>query len=77
MKKPKPIDELPPTALSADDNETRDRLAHHVMSVCVTDLSRQLAEGDVKIEDAPRAVNFIAALSYLMADAMLRARDAK
>jgi len=59
------------------DNETRDRLAHNVMLTCVGDLSRQIAEGRMPKQDAPAAIAYIAQFSYMMADAMLKARDAK
>jgi hypothetical protein len=65
VKKPKP----------PIDHETRDRLAQHVMAVCVGDLSRQLADGRMPKQDVPAAVSFIASLAYMMADAMIAARN--
>ena len=67
MKKPKP----------PIDHEARDRLAQHVMAVCVGDLSRQLADGRMPKQDVPAAVEFIASLAYLVADAMIAARRSK
>ena len=67
MKKPKP----------PIDHEARDRLAQHVMAVCVGDLSRQLADGRMPKTDVSAAIAFIAELSYAMADQMLRVRARK
>jgi hypothetical protein len=67
MKKPKP----------AVDHEARNRIAEAFMLTCAVDLSRDLSSGRMALTDAGKGVTFISHLSYLMADAMLKARDAK
>jgi hypothetical protein len=73
MKKPKPhtVD------LEAVSDYERDRHAHNIMLTCVGDLSRQIAEGRMPKQDAPAAIEYIAEFSYMMTDAMRRARGAK
>lgn len=63
-------------AMKPEDREVRDRLAHHAMAICMADLSRHLSDGRMPKTDYPAAIEFIATLSYQMADAMIRARDA-
>lgn len=71
MKKPKP------PQIDTRDHEARNRMAEAFMLVCASDLSRDLSTGRMPLTDAGKSVIFISHLSYLMADAMLRARDAK
>jgi hypothetical protein len=78
MKKPK----IPPAAedrpaLTAYERETRDNIATSFMLVCAADLSRDISTERVSLLDVDRAIIRISHLSYFMADAMLKARDAK
>lgn len=63
--------------MTAQDKAFRDQVAMTVMSICVGDLSRQIASSHLPMGDVPRAIERIAALSYETADAMLKARKAK
>lgn len=59
------------------DQAFRDEIAARVLTVCVSDLSRQLSNMTMPIDQAPRAIEFISWLSYHAADAMLAARERK
>lgn len=63
--------------MTAQDKALRDQIALNVMNICVSDLSRQLSDGRMPIDDAEKAVDFITRFSYATADAMLKARKAK
>lgn len=55
----------------------RDEIAIRMATVCMADLSRQLADERMPIQDSEKAIRFIARLSYGMADEMLKAREGK
>lgn len=63
--------------MTAQDKAFRDQVAMTVMSICVGDLSRQIAAGSMPMGDVPVAIQRIAALSYETAAAMLKARSGK
>lgn len=66
-----------PVASRPRDDAFRDHVAVQVACICMGDLSRQIAGGTMPIGDAEKAVRFIAALAYSMADAMIEARSRK
>lgn len=63
--------------MNAQDKAFRDQVAITVMSICVGDLSRQIAANAIPMADVPKAVETITALAYSTADAMLTARSRK
>lgn len=63
--------------LTPKDKALRDQIAVQVMCICMADTSRQLATGHMPLDDAQKAINAIARLSYAAADAMLRERVRK
>lgn len=62
--------------MNARDKAFADQIALTFMGVCVVDLSRQIATGVMPLIDSERAIERIAQLSYIAADAMLCEREA-
>lgn len=63
--------------MTPQDKAFRDQVAITVMSICMSDFSRQVSSGSMPMQDVPKAIETISRIAYDTAAAMLKARAAR